>query len=145
METRLQSLIDKLRQRDFRITPQRFAVLRILASSTAHPGADQVYEEVRKEFPTISLATVYKTATLLREMGELSELAMKDGTTRFDGRNPEPHPHVICTRCRTIADFDAPPLDSLAQEAAAKTGYRILGHRLDFFGLCPACRKQPGG
>lgn len=143
MEARLQNIIEKLRQKDFRITPQRLAVLRILTASTAHPGADQVYQEVRKEFPTISLATVYKTANLLRELGELSELAMNDGTTRFDARDPEPHPHVICTRCLTILDFEAPPLDALSRAAAFSTGFRITGHRVDFFGLCPACRKNP--
>ncbi len=138
METRYQSIVDKLRDSHFRITPQRLAVLKILISSKAHPSAEQIYDEVREQFPTMSLATVYKTANLLREMGEISELALKDGSSRFDG-NPHPHPHVVCARCKTIVDFDDVCLDSLADQVARKTGYSISTHRLDFFGLCPKC------
>jgi len=142
MDKRLHAIISTLRQRDFRITPQRYAVLKLLCSSTAHPGPGEVYEELRQHFPTLSLATVYKTAALLRDMGELTELPMKDGTTRYDGRNPAPHPHVICNSCQKVMDFDAPPLDTLQQEAESVTGFHIAGCRLDFFGLCPDCQKS---
>ncbi|MCP3176502.1 transcriptional repressor [Desulfuromonas sp. KJ2020] len=142
MDTRLNLIIDSLRQRDFRVTPQRYAVLKLLCTSKAHPGPGEVYEQLRQQFPTLSLATVYKTAALLRDMGELTELPMKDGTTRYDGRNPAPHPHVICNRCLKVMDFDAPPLDFLQQEAASATGFHIAGFRLDFFGLCPDCHNN---
>lgn len=123
------------------MTPQRRAVIRLLVTSAAHPSAEQVYEEVRKDFPAISLATVYKTAALLREMGELSEISTKEGITRFDGRNPQSHPHVICSGCKSIIDFDPVPFDDLMREVARKTGYRLHGHRLDFFGICPHCAR----
>lgn len=142
MEDRLQTILEKLRERNFRLTPQRLAVVRILATSLAHPSAEQIYTELRQEFPTLSLATVYKTAHLLKEMGELTELAMKDGSSRFDGNKPYPHPHVICAHCKTVIDVDADPLDALASEVARQTGYRIFSHRLDFFGLCPECQHK---
>ncbi|BCA78553.1 transcriptional repressor [Desulfuromonas sp. AOP6] len=142
MDKRFQNIIDSLRQKDFRITPQRYAVLKLLCSSRAHPGPGEVYEQLRQQFPTLSLATVYKTAALLRDMGELTELPMKDGTTRYDGRNPAPHPHVICNNCLKVMDFEAPPLDFLQQEAESATGFQIAEYRVDFFGLCPECRHH---
>lgn len=139
-QVRLEQIIDKLRARDFRITPQRVAVLKILAESHNHPTAEQVFSQVRLEFPAISLATVYKTVTLLKEIGELLELNTRDGSSHFDGNKPWPHSHVICTRCKDILDFDELSLGRLSEEAAAKTGYRIVDLQVDFFGLCPRCQ-----
>lgn len=139
-QVRLEQIIDKLRARDFRITPQRLAVLKILAESCTHPSAEQVYNQVRRDFPTISLATIYKTVALLKEIGELLELNTRDGSSHYDGNKPWPHSHVICTRCKNILDFEELPLGRLSDEAAAKTGYRIVDLQLDFFGLCPRCQ-----
>lgn len=139
-QVRLEQIIDKLRARDFRLTPQRLAVLKILAESRNHPTAEQVYNQVRQDFPSISLATVYKTVTLLKEIGELIELDTRDGSSHYDGNKPWPHSHVICTRCKDILDFDELSLDRLSDEAAVKTGFRIVDLQLDFFGLCPRCQ-----
>lgn len=125
-----------------RITPQRLAVLKILAESKNHPSVDRIYERVRADFPTTSLATVYKTITLLKEMGEVLELGFADWGSRYDGKKPYPHPHVICTECGAIVDPEFALMNKLAREMAKKSGYSITHHRLDFFGICPACRKK---
>ena len=141
-QSRIEAMLAKLKSRDFRITPQRYAVLRILASSEEHPSVAEIYESVRAEFPTTSLATVYKTVSLLKEIGEVLELGFHDGNNRYDGNRPFPHPHVICTQCRKIMDPELVSLDSLSEEMNRKTGYKIVSHRLDFFGLCPDCQKM---
>ena len=141
-QKRLDAMIAKLKSRDFRITPQRHAVLRILAASEEHPSVAEIYEAVRVEFPTTSLATIYKTVSLLKEIGEVLELGFHDGNNRYDGTRPFPHPHVICTQCKKIMDPELLSLDNLSAEMSQKTGYRIISHRLDFFGLCPDCQKQ---
>ena len=133
-------MLSRLKSEDFRITPQRLLVIRILAESEGHPTVEQIYEEVKAEFPTTSLATVYKTISLLKEVNEILELGFPDGSNRYDGNKPFPHPHVICTKCKKITDPDLINLDDLSEKMSRKTGYRIFSHRLDFFGLCPDCQ-----
>ena len=141
-QARLDEMIARLREREYRLTPQRMAVLKILAASEGHPSVEQVYERVKVDFPMTSLATIYKTVTLLKEMGQVLELGFSDGSNRYDGNKPRPHPHLICTRCRNIVDPEVATLSELDQEVARSTGYRILSHRLDFFGICPQCQED---
>jgi Fur family peroxide stress response transcriptional regulator len=141
-KSRIESMLAKLKSRAFRITPQRYAVLQILAASEEHPSVADIYETVRAKFPTTSLATVYKTVSLLKELDEVLELGFHDGNNRYDGTRPFPHPHVICTKCRKIMDPDLASLDTLSSEMSRKTGYKITSHRLDFFGLCSVCQKK---
>ena len=141
-EDRFQQMLDKLKSHDCRITPQRLAVLRILAASEEHPTAEQIFEKVKVEFPTTSLATIYKTIALLKGLNEVLELGFPDGSNRYDGNKPFPHPHVICTRCRKIMDPELISLDELKDEISKKTGFRIQYHRLDFFGVCQECQED---
>lgn len=141
-DQRLKDLLEKLKGRKFRITPQRYAVLSILVTSEDHPSVDQIYKQVKTQFPTTSIATVYKTVALLKELGEVLELGFHSGNNRYDGNRPYPHPHVICTKCNKIMDPELTALDELSREMAQKTGYHIVSHRLDFFGLCPDCQKK---
>ena len=141
-QARIDAMLAKLKSRDFRITPQRYAVLQILAASHDHPSVSEIYEAVRIKFPTTSLATVYKTVSLLKDIDEVLELGFHDGNNRYDGTRPFPHPHVICTQCKKIMDPELAGLEDLSAEMSLMTGYRIISHRLDFFGLCPDCQKQ---
>ncbi len=138
---RMAQMLSKLKGRDFRITPQRIAVLTIMAGSEKHPSVDVIYKEVKAQFPTTSLATVYKTVSLLKELNEVLELGFPDGSNRYDGNKPYPHPHVICTKCKKIMDPELVHLGEISEEMSKKTGYKIFSHRLDFFGLCPECQK----
>lgn len=141
-KTRLNKMLETLREHDFRITPQRIAVLRILALSHGHPSVEQIYEQVKIDFPTTSLGTVYKTVTLLKELNEVLELAFPEGSNRYDGNNPYPHPHLICTKCKKIMDPDLESLGGITKELISETGFQITSHRLDFFGICPDCQGK---
>jgi len=141
-ERRIEEMLIKLKERDFRITPQRLAILKILATSEGHPSVDDIYQEVKAEFPTTSLATVYKTISLLKELNEVLELSFPDGSNRYDGNNPVPHPHAICMKCKKIMDPELINIDSLTEEMSRKTGYKIFYHELEFFGLCPECQQK---
>jgi Fur family peroxide stress response transcriptional regulator len=137
---RIDQMLSKLKDHDFRITPQRLAVLKVLVASEGHPSVEQIYEQVKRRFPTTSLATIYKTVTLLKELNEVLELGFPEGSNRYDGRRPYPHPHLICTKCKKIIDPDLSSLEDLAKEVTKETGFQITTHRVDFFGLCRECQ-----
>jgi Fur family transcriptional regulator, peroxide stress response regulator len=138
---RFDSIIKKLKENNHKLTPQRLAVVKILAASQGHPNVEQIYEQIKSDFPTMSLATVYRNVMLLKSLGEILELGFPDGSNRYDGNKPYPHPHVICLKCKKIIDPDLDSLKDMTAEIAAETGFNILTHRLDFFGYCRDCMK----
>jgi len=139
-QQRLDQMLAKLKDHDFRITPQRLAVLKVLAASEGHPSVERIYESVRSQFPTTSIATIYKTVALLKQENEVIEISFPDGSNRYDGNKPYPHPHLICTRCKKIIDPDLSSLEDLAREVTKETGFHITTHRVDFFGVCRECQ-----
>jgi len=139
---RLDQMVAKLRAMDLRITPQRLAILRIVAESEGHPSTEEIYDRMKVDYPTMSPATVYKTMTLLKALGEVLELGFPDGVNRYDGSKPYPHPHVICLKCKKIIDLELGSLQHLIEAAGKEAGFRIFSHRLDFFGLCPECQAK---
>ena len=141
-EDRVEDLVTALRTNGHRLTPQRLAVLRILGKSTDHPSVEQIYRKVRRQYPMISRATVYKTVETLKAMGQVLELEFSGASNRYDARGIEPHPHLICRGCGNIRDLELPALTREAKKVAQRTGYELLGHRLDFYGLCPDCQRR---
>ncbi len=137
---RLQEMLDTLKKCDSRITPQRYAVLNILAHSSEHPSAESIYSELLEYYPTMSLATVYKTINLLKREDEVLELEFSELGNRYDGKKPHPHPHVICTECGKIIDPSQLNLEEITSKMMKETGFKITTHRLDFYGICPNCQ-----
>ncbi len=141
-ELRYQQMLDKLRSHGGRITSHRLALLRLLARSEGHPTAAQLHTRLREQFPTASLATVYKTLALLKEDGEVLEIDLH-GESRFDGNKPRPHPHLICTQCYQVMDGDdLPVLRTIDREIEARYGFHVLRPHQVFYGICPSCRKE---
>ena len=138
----MDQMVSKLREHDFRITPQRLAILRVLAASEGHPSVERICETIRREFPMTSIATVYKTVHLLNQINEVLEIALPDGSNRYDGNKPFPHPHVICVGCQKIIDLNLGSLKDMTAEVADETGFDRLTYRLDFFGTCADCKRE---
>lgn len=134
-----EALAETLRGRGFRLTPQRLAVIRAFAAGR-HPTAEEVHTSLARDYPSMSLATVYKTIALLKAQGLILEIDFGARDNRYDILRPYPHPHAVCTRCGAVADPGDPDLTALVERVARDTGYAISSHRLDFFGLCPTCR-----
>ena len=141
-DKRSDTIIQKLRENGHKITPQRLAIVKILAVSDGHPSVEDIYEQIRMDFPTMSLATVYRNIVLLKSLGEVLELGFPDGSNRYDGNTPVPHPHIICIQCKKIVDPVLDSLDKMKKEVALETGFKILNHRLDFFGICSSCMAK---
>jgi Fur family peroxide stress response transcriptional regulator len=136
---RFETIIQKLRDNGHKITPQRLVIVKILAKSEGHPSVEDIYDQITKDFPTMSLATVYRNILLIKYLGEILELGFPDGSNRYDGNKPHPHPHVICIKCKKIVDPDLDSLDEMKKEVELDTNFKILNHRLDFFGICGNC------
>jgi Fur family peroxide stress response transcriptional regulator len=139
-ENRFDELIAALKEHNFRLTPQRFELVRLIATSQEHPSAAQLYVKIKKQFPTMSHATVYKTLTLLKEMNQVLEIDLRDDS-HYDGNRPGPHSHLICMKCNKIMDgdliFDLASIKKLEETS----GYQIVRPQTSFYGLCPDCRK----
>ncbi|WP_246325180.1 Fur family transcriptional regulator [Dissulfurirhabdus thermomarina] len=126
------------------MTRQRAVILEELRGVTTHPTADEVYEMVRKRIPRISLATVYRNLELMAREGLIQRLDVAGGPKRYDG-DPGLHYHVRCVRCGRVDDVHGiPPVDLPQARLEQVTGYRLLAHRLEFRGVCPACRGAEG-
>ncbi len=139
---RFEIIIQKLKDNGYKITPQRLAIVKILAKSEDHPSVEDIHARLNKDFPTMSLATVYRNIVSIKSLGEVLELGFPDGSNRYDGNNPNPHPHIICIECKRIVDLDLDSLDGMKKEVALETNYKILNHRLDFFGICSNCMTE---
>ena len=126
-----------------RLTHQRRRVLERLKGVTSHPTAEEVYGMVKEEIPNISLGTVYRNLNLLRERGEVLELASGKEASRWDGC-PSPHYHFTCQTCGRVYDVPLPYRAAIDQEAAKSTGFTILHHHIDFVGRCTRCPSPTG-
>ena len=124
-----------------RKTKQKEAILGILRGINSHPTADWVYNEVRKEIPNISLGTVYRNLRLLCQSGEIAELDLCGGLSRFDARQDD-HYHFRCEKCGRVFDIDEPVNREIDGRIARKTGFRVIYHKLEFRGLCRECQDS---
>jgi Fe2+ or Zn2+ uptake regulation protein len=124
-----------------RMTLQRKTILNILRQTKSHPSADEIYELVRKQLPRISLGTVYRNLELLAKMGLIQKLELGGTIKRFDW-DPNKHYHIRCLICGQVDDAPIAPLNKLEDELYGATVFSIIGHRLEFEGLCPNCTEK---
>jgi Fur family peroxide stress response transcriptional regulator len=132
------SIIESLRKKGYRATPQRIVICRFALYSRDHPTAQRIYDEVKKVHPTVSLATVYKTLQILTEHGLVQELDFPEGQARFDSY-VGPHVNLVCLRCGNVQDLDDPAAREMVAKAAAKAEFTTTGQRLDIYGICKTC------
>ena len=119
---------------------QREAVLIYLRSTKSHPTAETIYTEIRKQFPKISLGTVYRNLNLLVEHGEILRLNCGDGVEHYDA-TIEPHNHFVCRRCNAVIDLEMNSIDDIDEKAKKNFSGRIEGHEVYFYGVCEKCLR----
>ena len=120
---------------------QRESIKNFLVTRYDHPTAETVYLNIRREFPNISLGTVYRNLNLLAEIGEIQKLSPGIGPDRFDG-NPAPHYHFICRHCGCVMDLTVSGLDHINLLAGQDFDGEIEGHITYFYGTCPSCKAS---
>ncbi|SET60225.1 Fur family transcriptional regulator [[Clostridium] polysaccharolyticum] len=117
---------------------QREAIKTYLQHSSSHPTAAKVYEDLRVEYPNISLGTVYRNLNFLVEQSEIVKISFDDGSDHYDG-NITPHYHFICKKCGQVTDIAVPSLDHINVLASANFEGSIKGHVTYFYGVCKDC------
>ncbi|SHI86087.1 Fur family transcriptional regulator, peroxide stress response regulator [Clostridium cavendishii DSM 21758] len=127
------------REKKLKLTPQRIAVYKYLKSTTEHPSAEIIYKALQDEYPTMSLATVYKALKTLVEVGLVQEINVGEGNFRYDG-NCSPHPHIQCVNCSKVNDLHTLDLSNLNQDAEKHCDYKILSNKVYFYGICKDCQ-----
>jgi Fur family transcriptional regulator, ferric uptake regulator len=120
---------------------QRQVILEEVIRENTHPSAQEIYQRVRQRLPKISLGTVYRNLEHLEAQGLIQKIESADGQRRFDGELSD-HYHVRCLYCGRVDDAPLPLLSRLNQNFGRMSDYKILGHRLEFFGICPRCREM---
>jgi Fur family peroxide stress response transcriptional regulator len=127
-----------LRDAGLRATPQRLAIVREVLGRN-HPSAAELFEAVRREFPTMGLGTVYATLNTMSQRGLVNPLQVGDAV-RFDA-NVSPHANLVCVKCGSISDFAEcdDVLSQLRERTAAGVGFAFSAERLDLYGTCAAC------
>lgn len=141
--SKLEHLTHTLQQAGMRLTPQRIAICKLLAETETHPTATEIYTQVRAQFPSLSLATVYNTLDTLVSLGAVNVLGhVGDDHVHYDA-DVEPHVNLACVRCHKITDIPSEHVHHLDSEITQASGYKLLGARVLYYGLCPDCQAQP--
>ena len=132
-----------LRQQGYKLTPQRRAVLSVIALSHDHFTPTDIHERVHQEYPDIGLVTVYRTLHILAGLGLICEVHAGGSCQSYVMRRPsEHHHHLICSDCGTVVDFANCDISELEQRLSHETGFEIESHLLEFLGLCRNCQKE---
>jgi len=143
MKTTKESIIEQLRERRLKITPQRLAIIEVLIEKRDfHPGARLVYEEAKKKKKSLSLSATYATLSELSRHGIIKMLQFDKMENRFEG-NLEEHINLICERCKRILDYKV-PIGVDRREVVKETGFSVTDTRLEYYGYCRECREHKG-
>ena len=126
---------------NMRLTTQRQVILEELSKVKSHPTANEVYDMVRKRLPRIGLGTVYRNLELMADSGVILKIEVGGTQKRFDATT-ESHYHVRCTECDRVNDIDIPVQEDINAFASQASKYEILGHHIEFSGICEHCQKK---
>jgi len=131
-----------MKQRGYKLTPQRRMILNIIALSHEHLTPATIYERVCQEHPNIGLVTIYRTLDILAKLGLICEVHSGGNCRSYLMRRPsEHHHHLICSDCGTVVDFTDCDLSGLEQRLSQETGFKVDSHLLEFLGQCQNCRR----
>lgn len=126
-----QRCIDK----GMKMTDQRRIIARVLSESIDHPDVEEVYRRATAQDPHISIATVYRTVRLFEEASILERHDFGDGRARYEEAPTEHHDHLIDVSSTKVIEFTSPEIEALQREIARHHGFRLVGHRLELYGV----------
>ena len=127
------------REKGFKVTTQRLAICKFILSRKDHPTAERIYQELREEYPTISLGTIYKTLHLLEELGLIQELGFNEGSVRYDP-DMELHVNMVCSKCGKISDYKTENVEKFWNAIISNLSVKPKGQRIDIYYECEECK-----
>ncbi|MCP2520587.1 transcriptional repressor [SCandidatus Aminicenantes bacterium Aminicenantia_JdfR_composite] len=132
-----------IRSKNLKQSKQRMQILEIFLKTEKHLTAEELYRLVKRRFPSIGYATIYRTLKLLCDCGICSELRLDDGTIRYEHLyGHEHHDHLICIKCGKFVEVVDPEIEKLQEKLAKKEGFILKRHRLQMYGICKECRNK---
>ena len=141
IQERLEHFRQVCRQQGLRMTHQRLEVFQELVSDSGHPSAEEIFRRVKKRLPMITLDTVYRTVYTFERCGVVRRVQALEDRIRFDS-NLEPHHHLICIRCKGIADLFWPAFEKLKAPEETEEWGEFQYASVDFRGICRQCREK---
>lgn len=135
----------RLAEADYRLTPQRALILRLLFEHAgAHLSAEELHALVGRSNPEVGLATVYRTLELLTALRVVQTVDFGDGRARYElaGEERHTHHHLLCLQCGRVEEVRDDLLERLEQAIEAEHGFSILDHQVKFIGFCRECRTR---
>jgi len=134
----MDDFIATCRREGLSVTYQRIVIYKALSSTKTHPSAEMVYRMVKKEYPSISLATVYKNLETLADHGIIAKVTPLHDLARFDA-DTNLHHHLVCVHCKKIIDIHDTNLNEIEIEHEKAPGFQVLGYQIQFVGVCNEC------
>jgi Fur family ferric uptake transcriptional regulator len=136
-------IVNVLDQAGYRLTSPRRALAKLIADQDGHFTAADLVAAARSRHLGVGRATVFRTLEVLEELGAIERLDLPGGEHAYVGCEPVHHHHVVCSNCGRASEISDADLQRVVQRIGRQTGYRIDEHRLELFGVCPACLAGP--
>jgi len=136
-----QTIISRCETLGLRMTGQRRTIAKVIEEAIDHPDVEQLHLRANERDPGISIATVYRTVKLFEEAGLLERHEFGDGRARYEDAERDHHDHLIDMKTGAVIEFCDPEIEALQEKIAARLGYRLMGHRLELYGV-PSARKD---
>lgn len=141
IQQRVAEFIERSKELGIKVTPQRIAIYRELASTDQHPSTETIYKKIKDYYPNISLTTVYRTLETFEKLGLISVVNVLYNAARYDA-NLDPHHHIVCTECKKVEDVYDECLNNLDISNKTLGDYKVEGYSLLLSGVCTCCRSN---
>jgi Fur family ferric uptake transcriptional regulator len=135
----------RLREKGYRLTPQRLMILAAIESRHDHISAEEIYAQVTAKYPQVNISTVYRTLDLLKKLGMVYEIDLGEGRIRYHAEASGHHHHLVCQDCGLVVDIDESTLSPLRDILMREYDFRADLKHVAVFGICEKCRKKSGG
>lgn len=137
-QNQINDFIQKCKTKALSVTPQRLAIYKALIIDKTHPNPECVYNNIKPAFPTISLATVYKTLETFEKHNIISVVTPLHETVRYDAEI-EHHHHIVCVKCKKVIDIKDPELEKVEIPQIVQQDYQVLDYHIQFNVICSEC------